>query len=128
MNAMDRVRRPLILLAIAAVMANAHCVAMCAVLPCHATAASQSKEPASLPPCHRRHNPKRTDAPKPCASSLLVADARNLTVVAPSHSGKLAAARPASAHVPLMPHFVRVPHAASLPPPPALDPISVLRI
>jgi hypothetical protein len=66
-------RQPLILLAAALIVANAECVVRCSALPCHDSApASQSKDSASAPPCHKHHGPKQTDTLKPCTSAALL--------------------------------------------------------
>lgn len=68
---MFRVRRLLISLAVALVIANAQCVIQCAMMPCDTENGSQSADTANLPPCHQHHSPKHSDAPRPCAISFV---------------------------------------------------------
>jgi len=81
------VRRPLILVVIALVIANAQCVAACTAARCdHSNSTSASKNSADLPPCHRHHAPKQPDAPKPCTDSILLVDGRVLLASAANQS------------------------------------------
>src|SRR5690349_7772708 len=114
------VRRPLILIAISMVIANAQCVAACAAAKCgHSNPTSQSKDSANLPPCHRQHAPKQTATPKPCTDSALLVDGRESSAAPASQSAgmSLAALPQAAVYEALVLHTVNRAETASPPDP-----------
>src|SRR4051812_44635693 len=71
---MLRIRLPLILVAIALVVAKAECMTMCGAASCGHS--SSTRDSANIPPCHRHHAPEQTETPGPCGDSLLLVENR----------------------------------------------------